>query len=80
MSAFLISFLCAISKINTTRMDARMLEEGRVNKKIPPQVEQVEKVLKGAQGSRNSRVPIMAEVMILLIGRLERIYLLYHDP
>ena len=60
MSAFLISFLCAISKMNTTRMDARMLEEGRVNKKIPPQVEQVEKVLKGAQGSRNSQVPIMA--------------------
>ncbi|TMW86493.1 hypothetical protein EJD97_021303 [Solanum chilense] len=53
--------------MNTTRMDARRLEEGRVNKNIPPQVEKVEKVLKGAQrcqgaqSSRNAQVPIVEE-------------------
>ncbi|TMW95587.1 hypothetical protein EJD97_008631 [Solanum chilense] len=39
--------------MNTRRMTARRLEEGKVNEEIPPQVEQV------LQGARNTQVPIV---------------------
>ena len=48
-----------LQETNTRRTLARRVEENDVNNEIPPQVEQVEQVIEGAKGSRDSKVLIV---------------------
>ena len=55
-------------------MDARRLEKGKVDEEVPPQVQQVEKVLQGARippkgvqvpiGGEGNEVPVVPTEMI----------------
>ena len=47
MSVFLNAFLCVFRKMNTRRMAARRLEEGRMNKEIPLELSKFLMMLKG---------------------------------
>ena len=48
-------------EINTRRTPIRRVEDNNVNEEIPPQVEQVEQFLQGAQGGTKYQVPIVEE-------------------
>ena len=63
--------------MNTRRTPTRRVEENDVNEEIPPQVE---------QNPQGDQVPIVVELMMFwwfprkqLMGRLERLYLLYPE-
>ena len=57
--------------MNTRRMASRRLEEERVNKEVPPQVEQVPQGSQGVQGARDSQVPTQGDPIPYVEGGIE---------
>ena len=67
MTVLLNDFVCAYNDMITRRMSTRVLEEGRMNKEIPPHVDQVHKKSQGVQvpiGGEHNEVPVVPSDMI----------------
>ena len=52
-------------------MDARRLEEERVNEEVPPQVEQVPQGGQGVQGAQDAQVPPQGDPIPNVEGGIE---------